>query len=120
MTLLQGMNAISVTLGVSIVHLIFVIWQIRNVLAQDTGTDRMREIAAAIQEGASAFLNREYTFLAGFVAVVAVILGIAINWQTAASFVLGAFPYWGGWLFGHVHRRGHSNVRAEPPRPVSA
>ncbi len=118
MTLLQGMNAISVTLGVSIIGLIFVIWQIRNVLAQDTGTDRMREIAAAIQEGASAFLNREYTFLAGFVAVVAVILGIAINWQTAASFVLGAFASGAAGYLG-MYIAVRSNVRTAAAARIS-
>lgn len=116
--MLQGMNAISVTLGVSIIGLIFVIWQIRNVLAQDTGTDRMREIAAAIQEGASAFLNREYTFLAGFVAVVAVILGIAINWQTAASFVLGAFASGAAGYLG-MYIAVRSNVRTAAAARIS-
>lgn len=54
--------------------IVFVVQQIRFVLSQDAGNETMQEIAAAIQEGASAFLNREYRFLSGFVVVVAVII----------------------------------------------
>ena len=54
------------------------------------GTERMQEIAAAIQSGAMAFLRREYTILAGFVAVVAVLLAWGLNWQTAVAFLGGA------------------------------
>jgi K(+)-stimulated pyrophosphate-energized sodium pump len=82
--------AIGFTLAIAIVGIIYVAIQIGRVLRMDAGTKVMQDIAAAIQEGAAAFLNREYTFLAGFVAVVAVILAVFLNWQTAASFILGA------------------------------
>ena len=64
----------------------------RYVLKQDQGSDRIREISAAIKEGALAFLSREYRFLAIFVAVVAVVLGIVplLGWWVALVFVLGA------------------------------
>ncbi len=64
----------------------------RYVLKQDQGSDRIREISAAIKEGALAFLGREYRFLAIFVAVVAVVLGIVplLGWWVALVFVLGA------------------------------
>ena len=71
----------------------------------ENGNQVMQEIAAAIQEGAAAFLNREYTFLGGFVVVVAVIIAIFLAWQTALSFVLGAIASGRGRLPGHVHRR---------------
>ncbi len=57
----------------------------------DPGTSKMQEIAAAIHEGAMAFLKREYTYLALFVIVLAVVLGLAINPLTAFCFVIGAF-----------------------------
>ena len=88
--MLAGSASIYVTLVLGLVGLGFVIWKLRQVLAEDAGTAKMQEIAAAVQEGASAFLNREYTFLAGFVVVVAVIIGIFVNWLTAVSFVTGA------------------------------
>jgi K(+)-stimulated pyrophosphate-energized sodium pump len=69
----------------------FVVWQLQKVLQEDVGNETMQEIAAAIQEGASAFLNREYSILAIFVAVVAVIIAVFLSWQTAICFVIGAF-----------------------------
>jgi len=62
----------------------------RRVLAEDQGNQTMREIAAAIQIGAAAFLRREYTYLAGFVVVVALVIGAFLNWQTAVAFIVGA------------------------------
>jgi K(+)-stimulated pyrophosphate-energized sodium pump len=56
----------------------------------DAGNDRMQEIAAAIHEGAMAFMKREYTYLAVFVVVLTVVLAITINTLTAVSFVVGA------------------------------
>jgi K(+)-stimulated pyrophosphate-energized sodium pump len=73
-----------------IVGLGFVIWKLREVLSEDAGNEKMQQIAAAVQEGAAAFLNREYTYLAGFVVVVALIIGLFVNWLTAISFVTGA------------------------------
>src|SRR5712691_7223051 len=50
----------------------------------------MREIAAAIQEGASAYLNRQYTVIAIIGVLIAVVIGFAINWTTAALYIVGA------------------------------
>src|ERR1700726_2189548 len=55
-----------------------------------TGNQAMRDIAAAIQEGASAYLNRQYTVIAIIGVVIAVVIGVAINWKTAALYVVGA------------------------------
>lgn len=89
--MLEGTAGITFTLVVALAAVVFVVVQLGRVLAQDAGNQKMQEIAAAIQEGASAFLNREYTFLAGFVVVVAAILAVWLDWQTAVSFILGAF-----------------------------
>lgn len=62
-----------------------------NVKKQSEGTDRMKEIAAAIHEGAQAFLVSEYKILIIFIAVVFVAVGFAISWQTAICFIIGAF-----------------------------
>ncbi len=56
----------------------------------EAGNVRMQEIAAAIREGAMAFMKREYTYLAVFVVVLTAVLGIAIDLLTAVSFVVGA------------------------------
>jgi len=88
--LLAGSASIYVALVLGIVGLGFVIWKLREVLSEDAGNEKMQQIAAAVQEGAAAFLNREYTYLAGFVVVVALIIGLFVNWLTAISFVTGA------------------------------
>ncbi len=85
-----GTPAITFALVIAVLGLIYLVFQTRRVLAMENGNQVMQEIAAAIQEGAAAFLNREYTFLGGFVVVVAVIIAIFLAWQTALSFVLGA------------------------------
>ncbi len=87
---MQGNVSVVIALLLGLVGIGFVIWQIRNVMAEDTGDDRMREIAAAIQEGASAFLQREYLYLSIFVVVVAAAIAFFISWQTAVCFIVGA------------------------------
>ena len=57
---------------------------------QDAGTDRMKEIAGAIAEGARAFLMAEYKILVIFVVVLFVLIGFGISWVTAVCFVIGA------------------------------
>src|SRR5437879_9512655 len=57
----------------------------RDVLRRDTGTDRMREIAAAIQQGARAFLRRQYRTIAIIAGILAVVFAGAIYAQRAAS-----------------------------------
>ncbi len=56
----------------------------------EAGSERMQEIAAAIHEGAMAFMKREYTYLAVFVVVLTIVLAVVINALTAVSFVIGA------------------------------
>ncbi len=70
--------------------LLYAIYLIYWVLRQPEGNERMREIAQAIQEGAQAYLNRQYTIIAGIGAVIAVFLGITLGIKTAVLFVLGA------------------------------
>jgi len=68
----------------------FAIALIFVVLREPTGNDRMREIAGAIQEGANAYLNRQYTVIAIIGAIIAVVIGLFINWSTASLYAVGA------------------------------
>jgi K(+)-stimulated pyrophosphate-energized sodium pump len=62
----------------------------RALMAADAGTVRMREIAAAIQEGAQAYLTRQYTTIAVAGVVIFVIVGLLLGWLVALGFLIGA------------------------------
>ena len=75
----------------AVIALIFAAYLAMKVGRQSAGTERMKEIAEAIAEGARAFLTAEYKILIIFVAVLFVLIGIGIgNWVTAICFVAGA------------------------------
>ncbi|MCL2784172.1 MAG: sodium-translocating pyrophosphatase [Propionibacteriaceae bacterium] len=61
-----------------------------RVLRQDPGDDRMKEIARAIQEGAMAYLKRQYLTISIVAAILAVIVAIFIDWKISLSFIAGA------------------------------
>lgn len=108
--MLQGNVAVIFSMLLSLVGIGFVVYQMRRVLAEDQGNQTMREISHAVQLGAGAFLRREYTYLAGFVVIVALIIAAFINWQTALNFVVGAvISASAGYLGMYVAVR--SNVR---------
>jgi K(+)-stimulated pyrophosphate-energized sodium pump len=76
-----------------IIALIFAFILTGKVNKASVGSDRMAELSRAINEGAMAFLGREYKMLSIFVIVVAVIMAFvpSLGWQTSVSFILGAF-----------------------------
>ncbi len=63
---------------------------VRWIVAQPAGDERMQEIAAAIQAGAQAYLNRQYSTIGVVGVVLFLVLGVALDWASAGGFAVGA------------------------------
>ena len=72
------------------VALLYGVYSIRSVIAAPAGNERMQEIAAAIQEGAAAYLNRQYTAIAVVGVVIGVFLGLKLGMLVAVGYFIGA------------------------------
>lgn len=73
-----------------IIGLLFAVFFAKNVLKENAGNEKMKEISKAIQEGAMAFLSREYKTLLPLVIVIFVVLFFAKGWESSISFLVGA------------------------------
>jgi K(+)-stimulated pyrophosphate-energized sodium pump len=82
--------ALLLAIGAGVVAIVYGLLSVRWILAQPAGNARMQEIAAAIQAGAAAYLNRQYSTIAVAGVVLFVVLGVALNWPTACGFAVGA------------------------------
>jgi K(+)-stimulated pyrophosphate-energized sodium pump len=83
-------GALAFALVCAILAIVYGGVSIKWILAQPSGNDRMREIAAAIQEGASAYLNRQYTTIGIVGAILFFVIGLVLSWKTAWGFAIGA------------------------------
>jgi len=77
-------------IGCGLLSLVYGAYTVRAVMASDAGSPRMQEIAGAIQEGAQAYLTRQYTTIAIAGAVIFVIVGLLLGWLVALGFLIGA------------------------------
>ncbi|MDZ4381914.1 MAG: sodium-translocating pyrophosphatase [Parvibaculum sp.] len=83
-------TALWAIIGCGVLALIYGIWAVRSVLKLDAGNARMQEIAAAIQEGASAYLARQYTTIAIVGAVIFGVVWYLLTLKVAVGFLVGA------------------------------
>ncbi len=83
-------HGLSLALGCAILAILFGIVSARWILRQPTGNERMVAIATAIQEGARAYLNRQYLTIGVAGVVLFVLVGIFLSWYTAVGFAIGA------------------------------
>jgi len=93
-----------------VIALLYGAWAVRSVLAAPAGNERMQEIAAAIQEGAGAYLNRQYTAIAVVGVVIGILLGLKLGMLVAVGYAIGAILSGvAGYIGMHVSVR--ANVR---------
>jgi K(+)-stimulated pyrophosphate-energized sodium pump len=84
------LTGLLIAIGCAILALIYGIFSIFWILKQPAGNARMQEIAAAIQTGAKAYLNRQYTTIGIVGVLLFIVLGIFLNWYTGFGFLVGA------------------------------
>ncbi len=82
--------ALWLALGSSVLAVIYGLGMTSWVLKKPTGNEKMQEIAAAIQLGAKAYMNRQYTAIGIVGVVLFLVVGWALNWPTAIGFAIGA------------------------------
>jgi K(+)-stimulated pyrophosphate-energized sodium pump len=102
--------ALWLALGSALLAIIYGLLTTTWVLGKPAGNEKMQEIAAAIQEGAKAYMNRQYTTIGIVGVVLFVVVGLTLQWVTAIGFAIGAlFSAMAGYIGMFVSVR--ANVR---------
>ena len=102
--------ALWLSIGAGVIAILFGVVSTQWILKQPAGNSRMQEIAAAIQEGAKAYMDRQYLTIGGVGVVLAIVLAVVLGWATAIGFAIGAiFSALAGYIGMYVSVR--ANVR---------
>tara|TARA_R110002096_G_scaffold114712_3_gene248700 strand:- start:2486 stop:4543 length:2058 start_codon:yes stop_codon:yes gene_type:complete len=88
--LMTNEMALWLSIGAGVLAVLYGIISTQWIIKQPAGNDRMQEIQQAIQEGANAYMNRQYTTISFVGVVLFVVLGFALGWTTAIGFAVGA------------------------------
>jgi len=84
-----SIDAVTLAFSTGIIALAYAVWLAFTVLRAPQGSDKMQEISRAIQEGANAYLTRQYKTLTPFVVILLLAIGFFIDWKTAGAFLAG-------------------------------
>src|ERR1700683_257086 len=84
------MNTLWLIVVCGVLAIVYAIWATRSVMSADPGSEKRQEIAAAIREGAQAYLKRQYSTIAVVGIVIFLILGYFLGWLVAVGFAVGA------------------------------
>ncbi len=87
---MQASQWLWLSIAAGVLAVLYGVVSMLSILKLPAGNARMQEIAAAIQAGAKAYLNRQYTTIAIVGAVLFVVLGLALDWATAGGFAVGS------------------------------
>lgn len=79
-----------VTLVSAVIAIVYGLFLAQQIIKKPQGNDRMKEIAKAIQEGATAYLKRQYITIAYIALPLIIVIGLLVDWATALSFLVGA------------------------------
>ena len=84
------MTALWVIIACGLLAVVYGVWATWSVMQADAGSKKMQEIAAAVREGAQAYLKRQYTTIGIVGVVIFVIVGLTLGWLVAVGFAIGA------------------------------
>jgi len=113
--------ALWLSIGAGALAIVFGVISTQWILKQPAGNSRMQEIAAAIQEGAKAYMDRQYLTISGVGVVLFVVLGFALDWATAIGFAIGAvFSALAGYIGMYVSVRANVRTAEAATKGVNA
>jgi K(+)-stimulated pyrophosphate-energized sodium pump len=87
---MEAVNWLWLAIAAGVIAVLYGVVSVFSILALPAGSARMQEIAAAIQAGAKAYLNRQYKTIAIVGVILFIVLGVALNWATAGGFAVGS------------------------------